>query len=231
VDNSDIVKSFYQNYYSRTFSENGLAGFAYRLTHKAVESQFRKHVKAQASDLIIEIGAGKGEHFKFVNEPFGKYINLDLFPSPENYNGKGDPRVFWLEQDILNLKGDIGTFDRVIVMCVLHHLDNPDIGIANILKLLKPGGTLSLFLSSDPGIMNRINRRILVIPRVKRLGFDYFKLFHAREHQNHAWGLKVELNSKLIGYKKRVKYYPFGIPFADLSLFSVWTVTKPPSST
>ena len=53
-------------------------------------------------------------------------------------------------------------------------------GIKNIKKLLKPGGTFPLFLPSDPGMLNRLIRKLFVTPSAKKLDFLQYELVNAR---------------------------------------------------
>ena len=227
MSDKDPVEEFYLKYYTKTFNSKGIAKWSYELTHKKVESQYDRYSFNLENPRILEVGAGKAEHFSFVKPTFAEYVNLDLYPEPNDYPGKSDARVKWIQGNILNISGLDSFYDRIIVMCVLHHVDNPDLAIKNILSLLAPGGTLSVFLPSDPGFLNRLNRRLFINPRVKKLGFFDYEIVNAREHHNHYWSLNAELKYQTLNYKRKVTYYPFRIPLASLSLFSVWTITKP----
>ena len=50
--------------------------------------------------------------------------------------------------DILNLKKINANFDIVEVMGVLHHMENPMLGLESILNCIKPGGLLKIGLYS-----------------------------------------------------------------------------------
>jgi ubiquinone/menaquinone biosynthesis C-methylase UbiE len=174
----------------------------------------------------LEYGSGKGEHLDFVSDDFSEYINLDLFETPSSYPGKGDPRISWKKGDMGELSGYDNYFDRVISMCVLHHVQFPEKVIRNSIRVLKPGGTFSLFLPSDPGLANRVNRKLFVTPKVKKLGFTDYELVNAREHHNHYWALRTELLYQVQKCDVHVKYYPLNVRMANLSLFSIWQITK-----
>lgn len=229
-----IVDGFYLDYYTQLFNEKGLTKFSFSLTHKLVEKKYIKSIsKGVESGInnqtidILEIGAGKGEHLPYVRDNFTKYVMLDLLDPPNNFFWERDQRVSWIVNDICKFEMFGNKFDRIVVMCVLHHIDDLEAAFVNIKKLLKPGGTLSVFLSSDPGLMNRLYRRLIVTPRAKRLGFKDYELVNAIEHRNHYYSIKIQMNHMFAGYKIRRAYYPFRLPFQDLSLFSIWTITAP----
>ena len=177
----DIVRDFYENYYSAVFSKSGMSSKFNALTHKALESgiqKFRATSKAEIEYSVLEVGAGKGEHFSYVKKPFDDYVMLDILPQPKNLSTFKD--AVWVQADICDPKLELGKFDRIISMCVFHHLSEPASAMENIKKSLKSGGVFSLFLPSDPGILNRIVRRLFVTPNAKRLGFEFYELVNAR---------------------------------------------------
>ena len=214
----DPVQDFYENYYSQVFSKNGLSSLFNSFTHKALEFT----VKSKKRMEILEIGAGKGEHYKYVKKDFQNYTMLDLYPQPSNF--ADFPNANWFQADICDPKLELPQYDRILVMCVFHHLSNPEIAMRNIKRFLKPGGTFSLFLPSDPGILNRVNRKLFVTPSARKAGFNEYEIVNAREHKNHYWGLKKELEHQFKEYKISRRYYPFGIPAGNLSLFSIWQI-------
>ena len=163
----DPVDDFYKNYYSMVFSSKGMSSYFNSLTHRALEREFR-NAKGEG-EAILEIGAGKGEHFKFVNKSFLSYTMLDLFPKPSDFSEFQS--ADWVQADICDKDLNLPKYDRILSMCVFHHLDDPKTAIENVKRFLKPGGTFSLFLPSDPGMLNRLNRKLFVTPaaRKKRL--------------------------------------------------------------
>ncbi len=215
----DPVNDFYNNYYSQVFSQQGLSAFLNSLTHKALEARIDNDKKVSS---VLEIGAGKGEHYKFVRHDFESYYMLDLVAKPENFSRFLN--AHWIQADICDPNLSLPKFDRILLMCVFHHLSNPKIAIENIKKILKPGGNLSIFLPSDPGILNRLNRKLFVTPKARKLGFNHYDLVNAREHRNHYWSLKRELEFQFKDYKISRRYYPFGLPVGNLSLFSIWQI-------
>jgi phosphatidylethanolamine/phosphatidyl-N-methylethanolamine N-methyltransferase len=222
----DLNKEFYDNYYSRVFSDKGLSSKFNSLTHKAMESKINRpyiseHFGSRYS--ILEIGAGKGEHFNYVKQSFDDYHMLDILPKPL---GVEFAKTKWIQEDICNPKIDLGQYDRIISMCVFHHLAEPVLAMENIKKSLKVGGIFSLFLPSDPGVLNRVVRKFFVTPTAKKLGFENYELLNAREHRNHYWGLKKELEHQFQEFEISKKYYPFRIPAGNLSLFSIWHFKK-----
>jgi SAM-dependent methyltransferase len=229
-----LVDQFYGEYYSKVFNEGGLSGWGFRWTHRLLESNYVKNLdlnkereQAFSSMKILEIGAGKGEHFPFVKHPFDSYHMLDILPEPAEITRLRDPRIVWIQEDIsktVSLQENY--YDRVIVMCVLHHLDDVIASLENIFNSTKIGGYISVFLPSDPGILNRVNRKVFVNPRARKLGFNHYVTVNALEHKNHFWSLKVILEEFFRNQTVASQFYPFNISSGNATLFSIWSIQK-----
>jgi SAM-dependent methyltransferase len=225
LDEEKFIQDFYQNYYCDVFSKgDSLSSLSYRLTHKVMESKIsKKHFSS-----VLEIGAGKAEHYSFINHSFDKYTMLDKVYD-ESYTKFNDPRITWITSDILNFGKELhmqNLFDRIIMTCVLHHVENPYRVLLVIRKLLKSGGLFTLFLPSDPGVLNRLVRKLLVTPNALKFGFREYPLVNAFEHRNHYWALKTLIKKTFEADEISVKYFPLNIKAGNLSLFSVWNITK-----
>ena len=222
---SNQQKLFYDLYYDKVFGKEGFSGKAYSWTHSLLESTFSEIMTNKST--CLEIGAGKGQHLEFVKHPYASYTMLDLQEPPKEFPYSKNFRLKWVKADVVDHKFSEQTFDRIISMCVLHHVTSVQGTLENIHKWLAPGGTFSLFLPSDPGLMNRINRSIFITPKMRRLRFSDWQLVVGREHRNHYWGIRNELNNTFSDCLIIRKYYPFRIPASDLSLFSIWHIKKP----
>lgn len=220
----DLVANYYRTAYTHVLGGSGVAGRSYRLTHRALEWGV-----VSTGSRILEIGAGDGQHLEYVADDFAEYVMLDPFGQPSHWPGSADDCVRWVKGRAEDCDAELGQFDRVIATCVLHHVDDVAEVLRNVRKWLRPGGRFSLFLPSDPGLLNRLNRRLFVTPRARRLGFDQYVLFNAREHRNHYWSIRTELLHQFSDCRVSRRYYPFGIPVAGLSLFSIWQITVPES--
>lgn len=135
-------------------------------------------------------------------------------------------RVRYIESDINTCEFKPGYFDRIIITCVLHHLENPYLTLTKVDRWLKPGGTVSIFLPCDPGIAVRLSRSLFVNPKAKRVGFFKYNLVNALEHRNHAWGLTIMLKEIFSKHEVKRRYYPFYFPNNNFNLFSIWQITK-----
>ena len=220
----NLVRDFYQTYYARVFGGKGFASWAKSRSHEYLERPFRSNRDMS----LLELGAGTGEHFRYVADDFDEYVMVDLFEKPTETLWEGDSRVSWHVADICDDGLFSGRhFDRVIMTCVLHHLESPLRGLLNIERLVAPGGTFSLYLPTDPGLLSRLARAVFITPKAKANGFKSYELVNAREHRNHYWGLRTEIENVFKSWTIRTHFWPTSISAADINAYSILQIRKP----
>ena len=126
--------------------------------------------------------------------------------------------------DVQNLPFNKSSFDRVISTCLLHHLNDVEKALSEIKRVTKKGGLVSIYLSCDPGILNTLLRRLLIIPKARKLGFDEYPIFIAREHKNHFSSIESMISAVFKGQNIRKKYYPFYIKSWNLNTFCIFQI-------
>jgi phosphatidylethanolamine/phosphatidyl-N-methylethanolamine N-methyltransferase len=147
---------------------------------------------------VLEVGAGQGQHFNFVNHKFEFYKITDLIlpnliPSVANkvnQINKNDIKVSIESQNVEQLSYESGTFDRTIVTCVLHHLKNPLAALEEIRRVTRDKGLITIYLPSDPGFLYRIAQTLVSNNSFKNhFSKKELKLLRALEHRNHVSSL------------------------------------------
>jgi len=200
---------YYSKFYDRIvgINSNGILGYLSNYPHMLLEKPF----KCNKGKKIIEVGAGQGEHVKFVTE-FSEYfvtdINLSRLDKTElgKINGIKIKKVN-AEQTNFN----DNTFDRLISTCLLSHLRNPEKAIQEWRRIVKHGGHISIYISADPSLALRIFRKLTTRRRAKKLGFDGYELFIAREHKNSAQSLIEICKYNFRMDEMKIFYKPFNI--------------------
>lgn len=170
---------------------------------------------------ILEVGAGTCEHLKFVRHKFENYIVSDIDESTLS-EGLAKIKQFNIENiSIATHSANIlpyedNTFDRVIATHILEHLTNPHEALKEWKRVLKVGGTLSILIPTDPGLMWRIGRHLG--PRKKALeqGFNY-EYIMAREHINSSFNLIALI--KFYFPNAKLGWWPLPFKFVDINLF------------
>ncbi|WP_404405474.1 class I SAM-dependent methyltransferase [Pelagibacterium halotolerans] len=107
-------------------------------------------------DRVLDIGCGPGWFWAGAAEdvPEGMALTLaDVSPgmvseAVERCTALQLGTIEGRQADATALPFDDGTFDAVIAMHMLYHLPDPAVGIAEMFRVLKPGGTLAVTTNS-----------------------------------------------------------------------------------
>jgi ubiquinone/menaquinone biosynthesis C-methylase UbiE len=195
----------------------GVSGKLLKLTHKQLGAFGNKHQKPQSN--VLEIGAGQGEHFPYVNKNFATYLMTDVsdWGLTEILKiSKSDPRIMFESQDIQALTYPDDAFDRVITSCVLAHVDEPYESFLEVRRVTKNEGTCSFLVSADPGWLLRMIRTVLTKPKMKELEVPYL-LMNAVSHRNSAHSV-LEIAKHIFREDDlEIKYFPFRVKSWNLS--------------
>jgi ubiquinone/menaquinone biosynthesis C-methylase UbiE len=105
-----------------------------------------------AGSLVLEVGCGTGAQTVTLarNSSGARFISFDrsadsLAQAKARADAAGLRNVEFRELDLFRLPFEAASFDHVFVCFVLEHLPNPGEALLLLKKLLKPGGTITLF--------------------------------------------------------------------------------------
>lgn len=95
---------------------------------------------------VLDAATGRGEFINVLKQKLGSYVQIigvDQSDKSVNYAQKffPDNDVEIYRMDLEDLRFDDGFFDLVCISNSLHHLQNRDKVFAEMLRVLKPGGT------------------------------------------------------------------------------------------
>ena len=195
-----------------------LQAFVMRASHKLVEKDFGPQSEFPR---VLEVGAGTGEHMRFVRHRFDEYILSDLDAvaldvARKKLAGRHEGRLEFEAHAGTNFDYADASFDRVVAVHVLEHIPQPHIAIKEWRRLLKPGGVLSVLLPTDPGLAWRLGRHLGPRRRAIAQGIAYDYVM-AREHVNSCNNLVALLRHYFPGATEA--WWPMRVPSVDLNLF------------
>jgi len=176
-------------------------------------------------DKILDLGCGFGRH-AFEAARRGAYV-VALDAGEDEVNGvlntfaamveagelpQATTKVGVVQGDALNLPFPDGTFDRVICSEVLEHIPNDQGAMAELTRVLRPGGTMAITIPrwgpelinwalSDeyhmtPGGHVRIYRRRVAQGRLEKTGLKVTGHHYAHGLHSPYWWLKCLVGTK-----------------------------------
>jgi phosphatidylethanolamine/phosphatidyl-N-methylethanolamine N-methyltransferase len=214
---------FYANYYEKMLGKDskGLLRVLWQYPHKVME---RTH-KGNLGHSILEVGTGVGEHISFVRPDYAKYTALDM-DSERLARINPDKKLEIVLGDAESLEFIDSSFERVIATCVVAHLNKPEEALEEWRRVTKPGGSLTIYVPCEPGLMLRIFRFLVTEPKSRRLGFDGYLLFNARDHKNSAHNILQLIQYCFRNDSITMRYRPLYVKSWYLNLFICIEITK-----
>lgn len=180
-----------------------------------------------ARPRVLEVGANRGEHLGFVRHPWDEYVLLDLTAPDPSVTADWPDGARFVTGDAHALPFPDGHFDRTIMTCVLHHLEDPERALVELRRVTRPGGRISILLPTDPGLAYRTVRALTSGVMARRAGRAVEeRLSHAREHRNHYASLLIMLRHVMRSDTVRLRPFPTGLPVWNLNLVTVIQVTR-----
>jgi SAM-dependent methyltransferase len=196
-------EEFYQKI-SLTGSQNSLLS---KVMHKFIEKDFDE---IDNFPRVLEIGSDQGQHRSFVRHQYEEYVECDLH-LPKNQTL--DTRVRNCIGDIRALPFEENQFDRVIVTCVLHHLENPTVALNEIVRVTKMGGHISILIPREPSILYFTVRNFLMYVKHKNLGTVLkFHKIHKLQHIGNKSTIIESIGAKSNISIKKVRRLPWFTP-------------------
>lgn len=219
------VELYYRVFYSRMMGHDseGILNILWKYPHKLMEKPF----KSNSGYRILELGFGEGEHLAFVAPGYEDYLATDIdLVRLERSQVKLPQNARIQVCDASSLPFLDSSFDRVIATCLIAHLPNPEFALNEWKRVLKPGGRLTIYVPCEPGFSLRLFRKIFTAPKAKKLGFEGFNLYIARDHINDAFRI-LNIGAEVFRADKfSLVFRPFYFRSWYLNLFCIVQVTK-----
>ena len=222
--NSFREKWYYQEYSQSSYS--GLAGYAHSHIHKSLEAGYSNNSHFSRT---LELGSNIGEHLDFVKHTFDEYLasDIDNRLEPSHVEKLLNRGARFEIQNATNLTYIDDSFDRVLHLCLLPHVQDPEEVLLEVRRVLKPGGTADIYIGSDPGWLFRFGRRFGPTRQANKKGIGKVKtLMDAREHPIHSRAIIRLLEQVFRNDEIRRKSYPLPFVPHDFTLWTHFRITK-----
>jgi len=217
VSDSFSKDDWYSTGYNQINSSAMPDSYTFRKMHSLIEKKFPSNRNLN----ILEIGGNRGEHLSFVTPDYQSYTLTDI-RKPIDFVFKPDSRVKFELANVEKLHFPDQSFDRIIVTCVFHHLVNPEHGFRELKRVVRRGGTISILLPNDPGILYRLLRGLTTMRNARKKGLlGEIQLIHALEHRNHYLSLRTIAEWVYQDQKIVATYFPFKLKAYNLNAVTI----------
>jgi ubiquinone/menaquinone biosynthesis C-methylase UbiE len=215
-------RQIYNDFYRKFMQTKGKNSFV-KIYHRRLE----KNLEAKHFNLTLELGAGKGEHFPFVQHSYEVYIQSDVLhegdPVAEVVNGKVI-RYEWTNAENLSAYGD-ASVDRIVTTCLLLHLEDLPKALREWKRVVKPGGQIDLLIMCEPGALLRFAQKISSRRIFKKLNLNY-DLWQYSEHRSYYLRARVLIAEIFSDYEVEDRFFPFPRISWDFNLWNCIRITS-----
>jgi phosphatidylethanolamine/phosphatidyl-N-methylethanolamine N-methyltransferase len=213
------ANKYYHDAYQEVMYTGGI-GLYSKLVHIIMEWGFNN-----TGSRILELGSGRGEHLPYVKEPYDEYVmsDIDITLIDSIEGRKNNVKIIQLDAEKLeNIEG--ASFDRIIATCLLAHLTQPVAALKRWREVVKPGGIITIYVPSEPGMMLRLFRMLFVAPKSRKHGQNHMSMIY-RDHKNHYPAMRQHI--KDVFFEDSIVKHSFPFPFLgwNFNFFTLYKIT------
>ena len=152
-------------------------------------TQLRRHLRGP-NPVILEVGCSTGYMIKdMMGEwPNATMIAADYVSGPLDALGKEIPQLPMMQFDLVQCPLPSNSVDAVVLLNVLEHIENDNGALAQVSRILKPGGVAILEIPAGPHLYDVYDKLLM--------HFRRYKLADLREQIKSA-GLNIASSSCL----------------------------------
>jgi 2-polyprenyl-3-methyl-5-hydroxy-6-metoxy-1,4-benzoquinol methylase len=135
----------------------GLGRFNFRRREEC--ATILRWLDARPGEAILDVGCGDGTYDALISRKGARVLGIDIHPRwlpfARRYQRSKHCEFAFMNAEEMELPER--SFDKVLSLCVVEHFDHDETVLANISRVLKPGGrfVFSADSLSNPGISSR----------------------------------------------------------------------------
>lgn len=213
---------YYDKFYVKIL-RSGIIGSVTDFGQRQMERKFRSE---HYFENVLELGAGNGQHFRYIKCNFGTYAETDIRIDSltEKAIHMGTQTRFQLDAEHLSEIEDC-FYDRVIATCLLTHLSNPSQALKSWRRVTKPNGYISIWVACEPGMLLRLSRFLTSNLIARKNGVDHLSYLY-REHKINYLTCKHAIREVFVEDLIEEKYFPFRYLSWNFNFWKIYTIKK-----
>lgn len=167
--------------------------------------QLHKYLDGKASPAVLEIGCSSGFMLKAMRDAFPEatLVGADVVKAPLYRLAEQITDIPLIRFDLLRCPLPANSFDAVVILNVLEHIEDDRHAMAEIARLLKPGGVVIIEVPAGPKLYDAYDKTLMhfrryeikelakkvseagfSISRRSHLGFFVYPIFAAVKRRN-----------------------------------------------
>ncbi|MEC7983568.1 MAG: methyltransferase domain-containing protein [Myxococcota bacterium] len=177
---------------------------------------------------VLDLGCGYGRHTYFAARYGAEVIAIDnsedaLYSAKQNT--KNLKHVHFIQADAANIPIKAQSIDRLYCYGLLHHVDDPKVVLAGATDVIRPGGTLSLWVygprqgltlvmnNALRGVSTKMDEKQLV-----QLSVMIARFLRVFSHTPYRWFGKIPLAGGILSHLPVHEHHnwPFDVVVADI---------------
>jgi len=180
---------------------------------------------AGVGQRTLEIGGGMGAHLAYEDLAAQReYVVLEIAPTLAERMAQRPPVRVVVGDCQERLSFSDNYFDRVLAIHVLEHLIALPNALAEIHRVLRPGGRMAVVIPCEGGWAYRLARRVSARRMFERRYGQSYDWFVAYEHVNRPAEIVAELTRLFT--LEHARYWPLGVPIVGPNLVIGLTFRK-----
>jgi SAM-dependent methyltransferase len=137
------------------------------------EQNFREYLRPHEPEslknrLVLDVGAGAGRHSREAHRVGARVVAVDVGDAIHVARRNLPPDVLTVQADAEELPFEDASFDLVMSIGVLHHLPDPRRALNSLVRLVRPGGYIHIYVYWVPvrGWHQSLLRLVAAVRRV-----------------------------------------------------------------
>ena len=176
-----------ENLYTRISLTGNKHTLYAKVLHRFIEKRFGV---SDNFPKTLEIGSDQGQHRSFVKHQYEEYVECDLH-LPNTVSK--DVRVKNIKGNINNLPFSNNEFDRVVLTCILHHIEDVGRALNEVKRVTKINGQITVLVPKEPSMIYFLVRNVLML--LKHKNIKRVLEFHKLHQQQHIGNYKLIINA------------------------------------